>query len=273
MPTWPFPYGFSTPCREEDGSPTEQYTDSGFHATVSLLCDWDQRYNLAGEVSAYVLYPRNPSSLARCRNISIVPYTKSQGNDFTYQWCIYDTAKVTLEYVFDKKSPQTTDLYSEELDPTAEHLTLDYRNFRWKTLSPDPKSPGSNVRMLEEGEAPSMLMRGLDYVLTAYNLSSVPAAALTLIGCVNNAAVTAKYLGMTFAKDTLLWNPPSVQRKVQIGSATSLKYTATYRMTFKTTGWNKYWNAKNNTWDIIQRWNGSTWVDYYQYPQVAFTGF
>lgn len=259
------PYNFFTPCAELDGSPTEAATLDSYRAVVQLRCAWEDRYSLASEVSALSIYQRNPESLARATSVAIEPLTRVLSADESSLWGVYEESKITIEYTWSKKSPQADgngELWSEELQPTAEHLTVDPTNLRWKTA----------VAALSKEQAPGMLVRGLDYVLTHFDVASIPAAALTLVGCVNNATVTGLFLGLAFPAETLLFNPPTAIRRVVMGPTPSLKWTVTYRLTYKACGWNRYWDPKMGAFDSIQRYNGSTWVDYKQYTPAAFTG-
>ncbi|MGO8752874.1 MAG: hypothetical protein ACLQNE_43580 [Thermoguttaceae bacterium] len=260
-----YDYGFQTPCWEIDGSPVEVGTLDNFRATVSLRCAWGDRYSLAAEQAAFLLYPRLPGTLARCKSITIRPYTKCQGAD-SYGGT-YEDALVVSEYVWDRRSPQQDqngDLFSESLEPTAEHLTLDPSCFQWSDGTP-----------LDQNEAPGLLIRGLDYVLTHYNLSAIPAAALTLVGCVNEATVSSYTLGISFPAQTLLFNPPTCQRKVMMGPSPNLTWTVTYRFTYKACGWNQFWNARGQKFDTLKAYDAAsqTYTSYTQYTPSAFTGF
>jgi len=259
-----YAYGLTTECYELDGSPVEEATDTSFKATVKLRCPWSVRRTLSAELSDYTTYGGGVVA-ARARSISIEPFTHVQGADGVLA-ADYEDAIVTVQYVFDKDTPSEDggDLFSESLEPTAQNLTMQWQRFRWKT----------SQKNVEEGEKPSKILRGLDYVLTKYNLASIPAAALTLVGCCNSAAVTASTLGLTFAAQTLLFNPPTIQRKVSLGSSPSLKWTATYRLTYNAGGWNKFWVAHDNppVWDTLQVHTGAGYVDYVQYPPADFSG-
>lgn len=260
-------YSFTTACSEMPGSPVEVVGDDTYTATVTLRCAWADRYALGGEIAAYSLYPNVPASLARAKTITIRPFT-CVNNITPAQNASYEEAILVVEYVFDSETPQDGgggDLIAESLEPTAQNLGLDGFMFRWK-------SGGEGV---QPGERPSLIFRGFDYVLTKFNKTAIPAAAKSLVGCCNNAQVSAPTLGLTFAAETLLFNPPSIQRKVVIGSTPSLKWTITYRFTYQPGGWNAFWRAARAAgpgWDTLQVWRGGAWVDYAQYPLAAFTG-
>jgi len=259
-----YAYGLTTECYELDGSPVEEATDTSFKATVKLRCPWSVRRTLSAELSDYTTYGGGVVA-ARARSISIEPFTHVQGADGVLA-ADYEDAIVTVQYVFDKDTPSEDggDLFSESLEPTAQNLTMPWEPFVWAI----------GGQQIEPGEAPAKILRGLDYVLTKYNLASIPAAALTLVGCCNNATVTASTLGLTFAAETLLFNPPTIQRKVSLGASPSLKWTATYRLTYNAGGWNKFWHSRATTplWDSLLVFNGSTYVPYKHYPPAAFSG-
>lgn len=259
-------YSFTTPCAEMNGSPVEVAGKDSFKATVTLRCTWANRYSLAGEIAGWSLYPNLSATGARARSISITPFTVVN-NETPAQNASYENALVVVEYVFDKDTPDEDGgtLFSESLEPTAQNLTQPWESFKWKS--------GPQI---QAGEAPSKILRGLDYVLTKYNLSAIPAAALTLVGCCNDATVSASTLGLSFDAETLLFNPPSLQRTVTIGSSPSKKWTAAYRFTYKPEGWNKFWNARKSGgpgWDTLQvKTPAGGYVDYDQYPPASFSG-
>ena len=258
-------YNFTTTCAEADGSPVETATDESFKAVVTLHCAWADRWELAAEISNLLLYPNAPGTLARAKSITIRPFTRV-ANTTPAQNADYEMAEVTTEYVFDRDTPeeQNQELIAEAIEPTAQNLTLDWQYFRWKT---------ANLKV-QPGEAPSLIFRGLDYVLTKYNVVAVPATALTLVGCCNNAQITSPTLGLTFAAQTLLFNPPSIQRRIVLGETPEFKWTLTYRFTFNAGGWNKFWNARLNppAFDTLQVFRGGAWADYQQYPPASFSG-
>ncbi len=263
----PYAYGLTTECYELDGSPQESYNEGSFKGTIRLRCAWANRYALAGEIANYTLWPLAAGLAARSRSMSILPFSQVQGATVNLS-ADYEQAVLTVDYVFDKDTPQESggELFAESLEPTAQNLTQDWQSFKWK-----------NGPQIEPGEAPSKLFKGLDYVLTKYNLAAVPAAALTLVGCCNAAQVVSATLGLTFPAQTLLFNPPSLQRKVSAGSSPSLKWTATYRMSYNPGGWNTFWNARKAGgpgWDTLQvKLPAGGYVDYVQYPPAAFSGF
>lgn len=260
-----YAYGLSTECYELNGSPVEEATDTSFTATVRLRCPWPLRRQLAAELSDYTLYQGASGVAARVRSISIAPLTDVQGAGSLLE-ADYEEAVLTVRYVFDRDTPTEDggDLLSETLEPTAQNLTMAWERFRW----------AAGGQSLEPGEVPSKILRGMDYVLTKYNLSAIPAAALTLVGCCNDAPVTAVTLGLTFPAETLLFNPPTLHRKVSLGPSAENRWTATYRFTYKPEGWNTFWNAHADPprWDSIQIHNGAGYVAYQQYPPASFSG-
>ena len=190
----------------------------------------------------------------------MAPFTKVNNVEAS-QNASYEDALVVTEYIWDRKTPQSNgaDLFSETLEPTAEFLTLDYTQFRWQNGDP-----------LTEGEAPGMLQRGLDYVLTHHNLQAIPSAALSLIGAVNDAPVTSYTLGLCFAAGTLLFNPPCCQRRVAVGPNPTLTWTVTYRLTYKPQGWNYFWRTETQQFEQICL--QSSGAVYNQYTPAPFTG-
>lgn len=254
---------YSVPTTELPGSPQETWDENGgLQATVTRICAWASRTTLAAEIYGE-LYPRIPQTLARARSITIVPFPDSPNIGAVVgdaQHAAYDLAKLTIQYKTDGPMEQNGDWFTETLEPTVEFVTLPREGFRW-SVSHAP---------LKEGEEPGKQIRGLEYKLTRYKLTSVPAEVKTLVGCVNNAPISCRRLGLTFAAEELLYHPPTVDVKAKMDGTYEL--TLAMRFSFKPGGWNTFWNAGTRQWEGLEVDDGSgNWQPYEQYPLADFT--
>lgn len=167
----------------------------------------------------------------------------------------YEKALITVEYGPPKGGAPPEDvegvLMSESLEPTAEFLTEDYTQFQWGS--------GATGIPLKENEAPGRLMRGLDYVVTLHQVTTLPASTLSHVGFVNSVAISPKTVGLTgltFAIETLLYQPPTIQRVITTEGAK--KWTVTKRYTYKPNwdganarGWNWFWRAETGIYEQL----------------------
>jgi len=160
------------------------------------------------------------------------------GTNYTVvgQTCVYTDALVTVNY----SSKEEVDLVSETLTPNVEFITADHKQFRWGSATGDP---------LLENEAPGYRMYSLTLERTLYKVSSVPASILTLPGTVNNATYSSTLLGLSFATETLLFQPKSLNRTIT--TAGSKGWDVSVAFLFKPEGWNKFYRAKTQTYEEI----------------------
>lgn len=215
-------------CAEKLGEVGETFNlESGMSATVTVQCAYAARHALVAEVMG-TAYPNSSfGNPPQCINAVIRPL-QGESAGTAGQTNIYTTAEVTFTY-----SSKVQDLVSESLEPTAEFLTQDYRMFRWGAANGDP---------LTEGEAPGKLFKGMNIVRTLYQLTSAPASILTAIGGVNVAEYTSSLLGLTFAPETLLYQPPHLARIIKTDG--TIGRTVTMKFGYKPQTWNKYWRAR-----------------------------
>ena len=251
---------------EQHGSPHEDQDTRGFSATRVLDCAWADRLTLVGELIS-TAYPAKAAAI--CVRIGVVPIEAEQLGIGADGVCAYERALVTAEFETPRgDGPETveTQLMSESLEPTAEFLTLDYTKFGWGPAS-GKQTP------LTAGEAPGRLIRGCDYVVTYYGIATIDIAIFNLMDSVNLAALTAKTAGLTglsFAAETLLYQPPTLTR-VYVGPTLIPKWNVTMRLTYKPNwfagtawGWNWFYNAELGTMAQIYRIGAST-------PELLYT--
>jgi hypothetical protein len=244
---------------EATGSPTEDFSDRGINLQMIVRCDWADRYTVAAyfltSEPGGVVYPHNLALAARARRAAIKPAEGLLGNDGT-GLAVYEHAEVTVVFNIGQ-GPETQNLISESLEPTVEFLTQDYRKFRWDSGSGDP---------IQEEEAPGKLVRGLKYVITLYDRTSIPGDCIDLPGSVNQDQVTAQLLGMTFPAQTLLFEGCNLQRKFKT-DGTGL-WNVTLSFAYRTSGWNQFWRAATSQYESLYlASDGSAWDSY---PPASF---
>lgn len=233
----------------------------GVAAQVTLQCYWADRFALmadllAGNAGQGRVWPNGgfviPPKAANCASKPFPAEYITVG-----QACVYEFALVTVNY-----SHKIVDLISESLEPTAEFVTVDHKQFRWT----DAFGP-----VLLEGEAPGFLVKGCNLVRTLYNIPSLPANMLSLIGKSNDALYTSALLGVSFDEETLLFQPPTMNRTFTTTGTTG--WTLQMKFAHKPDGWNKFWRASKNNgaggWDEIWHINGL--AVYKPYPPDDFS--
>jgi len=245
----------TTSYTEQQGSPQESWTEDSFTATRNLLCAWEDRKTLVLELLG-TAYPVLSGTGAICTACSTQPFPGI--NLGTGSTSLYDWAMVSATY----QTGNIENLISESLEPTMEFRTLSHRDFRWASGTGD---------LLEPEEAPAKQEPGLLYRFTRHRASSVPTAALSLVGSVNVAAVTPATTGLSglsFAAQTLLYLPPTLERVITTAGAG--KWTINYSFQYKPNwdgatarGWNYFKRAKTGTWlQLYQVGSGSAFLLY-----------
>lgn len=238
-------------CYEEFATPSESYNLEGMEMTVGLRCAWNDRHLLVQDLLTNGRdWPHggfgNPPQAS---SATIVPW-ESAGS-VSGQSIVYDHALVTVGY-----NHISVDLASEELEPTAEFITLDHRRFRWGSGSGDP---------LSQAESPGKLRRGLTMARTLYRVQSpLSPQLLTAIGGVNNAPYTSTLLGFTFATQTLLFTPPRLSLSIRTDGSDG--YTVSMKFMYKPETWNSYWRSKSQSYEDIHIVGGGKYLNH---PLVA----
>ena len=150
----------------------------------------------------------------------------------------------------------------------------------------NPNYPSVN-QMISENEAPSMRLLGMDYGITFYKVKTLPVWLLTYLGCVNNAPVASKLLGLTFPPGTLMFDTPNMSRKWNFVDFPY--WQVEFKLKFRASGWNCYWRSGMNRivsdtggeqymtcggYDFLMMNVGlpqrPIWVPFVQYPPVDF---
>lgn len=224
---------------EEQGSPTETWDiESGITGHRKLRCPWTDRYDFAAELlldegAAYE--PHGGSSILRAKRVLIQPFAAEQLGSATL--AAYEDAILDVDYGTPERHKEggggAGNLYTESIEPQAEFITLPYSKYRWA-------SSGKN---LLPDDAPGKLHLNLDYILIRYGVAAIPSYSFDLVGKTNDAAFDTLMYGKTFAEETLLFNPPSFNRRV-MSDMTTEGWDVTSRLSYNSDGWNKFWNGK-----------------------------
>ncbi len=247
---------------ELDGSPVEEWNleADSFRAVQRFKTVWADRLAVADvflqTIKQYEHAPTFPGLLAR--SVSTAPFGRQEGSTGApFGIARYSHAIITV--TFSTPTPTTpvvvdNILTTQSIEPNAEFVTLDHTEFRWGSAAGPELNPN---------ESPGKLNIGFDYVLTQRGLETVPFHVLTYPGSVNGAAFFASLLGLTFAAETLLYNPPTVTP----GSATGT-WNVAYRFSYRQSGWNKFWRVESRIEESIFHTDGS---EYKSYPTQDFS--
>jgi len=227
-------------CAELPETANEEYDDENglMSASVTLRCDYGDRHTVAGDICAnrrqwpkgsFGLVPRaSRASIKAEMNLDAVATAAAGG-----QLWVPKTALVTVYY-----STKTADIITESLEPTAEFLTLDHKQFAWGS--------GNGDALLEE-EAPGFLVRGIGFVRTSYYVQPpLDGNLLALNGFINENPFSSTLLTLTFDAQTLLFCPPVVNRKVNSNGLQ--QFDVVKKWVYKPQGWNVYYRARDNAW-------------------------
>lgn len=207
----------------------------------------------------------------------------------------YLEAKIDIDYKIVTFQSSTRAMYSEELTPNAEMLSLPNYLFQWGTkpfnnkawllthtgkqkavtedelqeqfVVGDTIKPNPDYNELTEEEAPSRRMHGFDYVITWFNMPSIPSAYLN-VNMVNYGPVYSPSLGVIFPSGTLLLNSSRAGRTVSFGGAN--RYQIETRWSFNPMSWNKFWRVRSMQYEELYLKGTSN--QYYNFPSTNFSG-
>lgn len=252
-------YSPSVECYEIPGTKQEQASAfNGITCSVQLMCLWEERWDLVDDImgtprpwpfltTGFVPYPID----AKIREW---PPESKYTTDADEQACFFEFANVEIGY-----SSQLVEDSVENIEPSMEAIPSNHKLFRWSA-----DADGG----LSENEAPPKILRSMIFSRTRYRLGALPTEFLTAVGCTNIAAYASPNLGITFPADTLMYMPaPATRTFYNVGAG---GYTATFKFAYKPEGWNKYWNARTQSFATIYTPYGSPYI---AYPQIDFSGF
>lgn len=243
-------------CCEEHATLQEQLGLESGSASVVLRVPWTNRWLLVNDLLGNSrVWPYAPG--LRATTCAIKPFD-SKPTSFEGQTAVYEDALVTVSY----SSKVEENLIAESIEPNVEFITLDHKRFRWGSdASGDP---------LSEAEAPGRQKHSLALTRTHYKLEPpLPASLLTLPGKCNDTAYASALLGLSFAKETLLFMPSSLSRTIT--TAGDRAFDLTLKYAYQPEGWNKYWRAKSKSYEEI--YDVEEDEVYKGYPLASFSDF
>jgi len=221
---------------EEFASVEEEISYIGDNsAKVVLRCPWDKRIDVVNDVLVWgKLYP-NVGMGAVASKASIRPVPSRPDAALVDGRFQYADALITIHYETSKvgrleKDETSGIVFSEEIEEVVEGQKLNPKNFCWGTAAGGDRVSDGPVRQI----------RYLRIRRTLYQLSAIPAAFFTLPGKSNEASYTSVPLGVTFAAETLMFAPGTVQRTVTTSG--SKGWNVPMLLSYRPEGWNKVWN-------------------------------
>jgi len=215
--------------------PKENITDVNVEVTDGFICSWSDRITLAKQLLGFRRgsnlylphqydFGEDPIDNVYCKAVRTSPLGR---DDLTGKpkKSFIEASYNNIKY--DAPEGDSTTYVSESLEPASEFLTLNPEKLYW-----------SDGTSLDINEAPTRIVRMVDWVYTLHFMPYVPFWVWTHPGTVNNTAVYSKGLNVTFAAGTLLCGNPSLSRSITNEGATA--WTITVRFTYRAVGWNRY---------------------------------
>ena len=264
---WPSTVNFA----ELHGFPQSRWQLGVFTATRKLICPWSDRVQLLMDIGGSwdglsYPYPEGPVdgngySTAFAYSATSLPFPAEERQDealsASQQQSLaeYDKAVITLLYSnrlmqYDHGSDT---FYTEKFAPVALHEAIDNRELHWVNGNGPLVKP-----------APGIIHYGWEYTLTLHWQTDFPPNVGSLIGSVNENPVFT-YSGPSYAAETLMYKPPTVEHSATVGALD--KWEVTYRWTYHPWGWNEFWRVETNDFEPIFTANGNRYI---QYPLRAW---
>lgn len=249
---------------ELDGSPRERLDDEkGLSATREFMCDWADRFTLAGQIlgryeqqsdgSVTRYLPQNyPGRVGvRATRVSIRGEGRVQAGTPSPSTA-YKKAILTVEYETDDEerteSGSRRALFTERLSPSVEFMQVQSRGLGYYV-------PGhGDIKLVDPIAAPPLRIYTMVWEIQRREITTLQAAWLDNVGKVNSVAVTSATIKvggapLTFAPETLLYEAPSLEREAHPGpgyrpgqsglEAVRLDlWRATFRFVWNPHGWN-----------------------------------
>lgn len=236
-------------CEEVHDTRVEglSYT-GGPTASVTLRCAWADRFNLRTDLINNGYWPvAGAGGLApRCQSVNVRPEPSEY--DEVGQEIGYKNALLDVQYSFDESAGSGggggggtgRQLYTESFEPQMELVTPANKKYWYNQNEENNPGPGNKKdREFLEGDTPPNI-RQYTFTInrTFYNWVSVPITFLTLLNHINDEEVTFPSLGLTFAKETLLFVPVNSQKSVS--SEGTDGYTVSVKFVYRPQSWNMF---------------------------------
>ena len=245
---------------ELPGSPTEKYTDTGFQAVQRFKCPWSQRHKMSQQLKRGRGMTYHYNVVARVSDVAIAPFFDEEGKASpSVRLANYSDAVLTVTYrtpdnhnVIDSDDDEKT-LVSESIEPWTEFITLPGRRLYWDAAHTKPLGDDVN---------PGMLVRGVNWVYTIYQVNTLLPAYFSLIGKVNSTLLNSKTLNVDFKPGTLLFNPPSFNRVITSDGIKA--WTVNLAMAYREFGWNQFYNIKDEAFASVYVTGKNTTAEIYK---------
>lgn len=252
----------SVPCAELNGSRKISADYRGqSQSSVTLRCDWA----VANDLMADILdnRRRDPMFIGLfARSVEIAPEGGESGGYIQEdQGLIPKFAHVTVQYgTLTPEEQEEQDREDDEQDANAEIATwtteawseamaLDHNAFHWgETFETVGAAP------LKPEESPVKIFRGMTFVANWKRVEVIPPEIFTLIDKVNDDTVTLARFDLTCAAETLLYKPPVITSTLRRDGARVNDING-IKLLYRPTGWNKFWRAATQTWEIMYSYN------------------
>lgn len=239
---------------ELEGSPTESFDSSGIIVSRRVKIPWSQRLEFIAAMKGNTVQNGDTTIYTPPQQYEDIPglYVDTANAEPWHgpeisdklgdgKWATYQHALVSITYRTgtnnssgggtENEDPLSV-FTTEDIEPTAEYLTLSNTKLYWDA---------ARTRPLAETEAPTKLIRGLEWVYTVHRLRSLPNAVKDLTGKVNSNTITSRRFGFAFAAETLLYAPPRI--RIETMSDGTEAMSAEFRFTYRPSGWNKFFKA------------------------------
>lgn len=290
------PNNITVPHEELGGSPVESIDENGdFTGVRTLICDWDQRQQLAGELLGHVgsgdgvfvlanAFPPhvdggigNPARAVAIDEIKpffehdLCP-SPGEGAPSTSAQAAYSKAQIRVRY---RRTVNEEDnggggsdeiLIEERLDGEHELITLPHRNLAWKTAI-GTTSATKACFPVDEMEVPARVIGACVWVVTFHRVRPpLNENFINLLGLISNSTIRSKRYGINFPANTLLY--------LDFGSTASYNYSdgstllsIEARFAFRRNqrvkdgailGWNGYWRAAASDFDNLVEYEQGT---------------
>lgn len=251
------------------GETHEEFTLTGFNASRVYRCLWGSRFTLATDLLRYggATYPLYTGANVRAVNVAIRGVGETAETepvspifpDATIVKYTHALLTVTYETVYwenyipgagSQDDPgiiieESLDLASEFIRIPAEFSDGSY--LAWS----NGEVPTPTFNDVDEDESPGKVIRLSSYVITRFNVPSIPDEIRTLMGTVNLNPIEEITSGFIYEPETLLYAGATPNTSaVPDGTNT---WTVTYRFNYRPNGWNKFWRPQTSTWEKPHR--------------------
>ena len=217
---------------EVPGSRTETYNRLEMTAKVSLLCPWNTRDVVLGQISA-TPYPLPPDAATRYypaypRSFDISVF-EEKGKDSDVNAVTYTKAKIDVSYTCKSRNWEST--ITQTFTPILNMQRLPPFGFHWAS---------DDIPITDE-EAPSKFNPMLKITRNITGAAAIPQWFWGLAGCVNANAWTDTITGHTHPAETLLFTPATATKQLTTNPDDVFPvWDIAYELLVNPLGWNRF---------------------------------